>query len=365
MNFSVSVILPTFCESENMKIIIPKISEVFVENEIKGEIIVVDDNSPDGTADVVQNMVEEYPVRIHVRKNEKGLATAVMKGFELAYADIIVVMDADMSHPVENIPDMINPILEGKCDATVGTRYITGGGCENWPLIRKIVSKGAGLLAKGVTELSDPTSGFMAIRSDKLEGVKLDPIGWKIVLEVIVKTNSRCLQVPILFSEREKGESKLDFKVQIDYLSHLWRLYCFKYRSSSQFIKFCLVGLSGLLVDSAALICFVELFSFDPRIAAIIAFSIAVSWNYVLNRMWTFESAKHIKITYSYFFFIVICIVGLGTRIGVMHYLIEYVGMDKGRWYILASILGVIAATIVNFVGSKYVAFSNSSKILP
>jgi dolichol-phosphate mannosyltransferase len=353
----ISIILPTFCEADNIGPIINNIFNMLEKTDIKGQIVVVDDNSPDGTADVAQNMAKEYPVRVHVRKNQRGLATAVMKGFELADGDIFMVMDADMSHPVEKIPDMINPILRGECDGTVGTRYIGGGECENWPLIRKIVSKGAGLLAKGVTGLSDPTSGFMAIRSEKLEGVQLDPIGWKIVLEVIVKTNCRYMEVPISFSDREKGESKLNFNVQIDYIRHLWRLYCFRYRKISQFVKFCLVGLSGLIVDTAVLISFVELLSFDPRIAAIIAFVVAVTWNYLLNRVWTFEHAQYIKISYSYSSFVMVCLLGLGVRIGIMHLLIEYGAMGKGRLYVLASIIGIIAATVFNFLGSKYVAF--------
>jgi dolichol-phosphate mannosyltransferase len=116
-------------------------------------------------------------------------------------------MDADLSHPVEKIPDMVQPILEGRCDATVGSRYVAGGGAQNWPLVRRIVSKGAGLLAKGVTTLSDPTSGFMAVRRGVLEGASLDPLGWKIVLEVVVKTRSRVMEIPIVFADRWRGKA--------------------------------------------------------------------------------------------------------------------------------------------------------------
>jgi dolichol-phosphate mannosyltransferase len=161
-----------------------------------------------------------------------------MKGFELARGEICVIMDADLSHPVDKIPEMINPIVQGNCEATVGSRYIDGGDFENWSLIRKIVSKGSGILALGLTKLSDPTSGFMAIRKSVLEGIKLDPIGWKIVLEVIVKTNSRFKEIPIVFTARQFGKSKLDFRVQKEYLLHLWRLYLYKYPNIFQFVKF-------------------------------------------------------------------------------------------------------------------------------
>jgi len=262
-----------------------------------------------------------------------------------------------LSHPVEKIPDMVQPILEGKCDATVGSRYVVGGGAQNWPLVRKIVSKGAGLLAKGVTVLSDPTSGFMAVRRSLLNGVTLDPLGWKIVLEVVVKTKSRVMEIPIVFAERVEGQSKLGFKAQVDYLRHLGRLYAYRYPLFLEFLKFCLVGLTGLVVDTAVLVSLVDHASLDPRFAAVFAFAAAVSWNYLFNRIWAFRSGRSTSIPSSYVLFVSICLGGLGVRIGVMHLLIEYAGMGVRPWYILASFVGIAAATVFNFLGSKYVAF--------
>ncbi|RLG99454.1 hypothetical protein DRO38_07735, partial [Candidatus Bathyarchaeota archaeon] len=163
---------------------------------------------------------------------------------------------------------------------------------------------------------------------------------------------------PIIFADRQKGKSKLGLKAQVDYLRHLWRLYCFKFPTIFQFIKFCLVGLSGIFVDTTILVSLVELLSFDPRLAAVFAFFAAVSWNYVFNRIWTFETGKSTKLAHSYISFVTVCLLGLGIRIGVMHLLIEYAGMGKSPWYILASFLGIVSATIFNFLGSKYIAFS-------
>ena len=134
----ISVILPTYNESENIKAIVPRIFDVLNNFGLEGEIIIVDDNSPDGTAEVATRLARDYPLRVHVRKNERGLATAVMKGFELASGDICVVMDADLSHPVEKIPEMIKPILEGKCDATVGSRYTQWWGLRELAFHTKI-----------------------------------------------------------------------------------------------------------------------------------------------------------------------------------------------------------------------------------
>lgn len=354
----VSIIIPTFNEADNIRLIIPKLTKVMNDEGLGGEIIVVDDNSPDNTADVVMELAEKYPVRVHVRKSDKGLSKAVIKGFELAEGDICLIMDADLSHPVEQVPAMIKPILDGKCDATVGSRNVIGGGYQSFPIHRKITSKVAGLMAKGITSLSDPTSGFMAIRKSMIEGIELDSLGWKIVLEVIVKTNPRIMEIPILFSDRKQGESKLDYRTQIDYVRHLWRLYCYKYPTPFQFIKFSMVGISGVFIDTAVLVSFVGLLSFDPRFAAVFAFITAVCWNYIFDRVWTFDSGKTTKISYSFISFVTICLVGLGIRIGVMHLLIEYAQMGGSPWYILASFIGILAATIFNFFGSKYIAFS-------
>ena len=354
----ISIILPTYNEVDNIKIIIPKIAEVLDREDLKWEIIVVDDNSPDGTADIAKELSEKYSVKVFVRKTDRGLSKSVIKGFKLAEGDLYLVMDADLSHPVEKIPEMVKPIILNECDATVGSRNIPGGGCAEWSILRRIISKIAGCMAKGVTSLSDPTSGFMAIRKSVLNGIDIDPLGWKIVLEVIVKARPRVKEIPILFSERKKGESKLGIKAQIDYLHHLWRLYSFKYPGVTQFIKFCLVGTSGIFIDTAVLVLLVELLYFDPRLAAIFAFTAAVSWNYLFNRVWTFKQGVGTKITHTYITFVIVCMIGLGIRIGVMHLLMTYVGMSEMPWYVLASLLGIAAATIFNFLGSKYLVFS-------
>jgi dolichol-phosphate mannosyltransferase len=358
----ISIILPTYNEAQNIERIIPAIAKVFRDKSIQGEVIIVDDNSPDGTARIASKLAESYPVKVHVRKSGRGLSRAVIEGFGLAQGDVCIVMDADLSHPVERIPDMIQPILEGKCDATVGSRYVAGGGAQKWPLLRRIVSKGAGLLAKGVTSLSDPTSGFMAVRKRILEGVKLDPLGWKIVLEVVVKTESRVLEVPIVFSDRQEGKSKLGLRAQVDYLRHLGRLYAHRYPLSREFVKFCLVGLTGLVVDTAVLVSLVDYLDLDPRFAALFAFATAVSWNYLFNRIWSFESGRSTPVARSYAFFVFISLGGLGVRIGIMHLLIEYAGMGEKPWYILASMMGIAAATVFNFLGSRYVAFRTRSE---
>jgi dolichol-phosphate mannosyltransferase len=358
----VSIILPTYNEAPNMKLIIPALSKILDDAGLAGEILVMDDNSPDGTAGAAEAFAVSHPVKVHVRKEERGLSRAVIEGFHRAGGEVCVVMDADLSHPVEAIPSLVKPIFEGRCDVTVGSRYVAGGGSENWSLTRKVVSRGAGMLAKGVTSLSDPTSGFMAVRKSILDGVNLDPLGWKIVLEVVVKAKGRVQEIPIVFADRQEGQSKLGFKAQVDYLVHLWHLYCHKFPAVKQFIKFCLVGVSGLFVDTAILVGLVDRLFLDPRLAAVFAFFAAVSWNYLFNRIWSFRSTPSTSVLSSYLSFVFVCLAGLGIRVGVMHVLIEYAGMGQSPWYVLASLAGIGVATVFNFFGSKFVVFSRKTQ---
>ena len=225
----ISIIIPTYCEVQNIPIIIPEIFNVLQKENIQSELIIVDDNSPDGTAEAARKAAGENPVRVAVRKNHKGLATAVVRGFELAKGNILVVMDADLSHPVDKLPELIRPLTEQNFDAVVGSRYIDGGGIQGWSLSRKIVSSAGGFLARGLTTLSDPTSGFIAFKKELLKNVTLNPVGWKIILELIVKTDPHFKEIPITFTKRAHGKNKFSFQVQIDYLRHLVRLYGFKY----------------------------------------------------------------------------------------------------------------------------------------
>jgi len=233
----ISIIIPTYCEVQNIPVIIPKIFEVLQNENIQSELIIVDDNSPDGTADAAQTMANQYPVRVAVREKEKGLATAVIKGFDLANGDICVVMDADLSHPVEKLPDLIRPLMEQNLDAVIGSRYVNGSGIEGCSLFRKMISRVGGLLAKGLTEMSDPTSGFIAFKKSLLNNVKLNPIGWKIILELMVKADPKFKEIPIRFAKRKLGKNKFSIKVQIDFLRHLWRLYFYKFSKSYKLDK--------------------------------------------------------------------------------------------------------------------------------
>jgi dolichol-phosphate mannosyltransferase len=226
----VSVVLPTFDEADSLPLVVPRICAALGQAGLRGEVIVVDDDSPDGTAQAARALAVAHPVRVRVRTGERGLATAVLEGFRLSSAAVCVVMDADGSHPPDALPDLVRPVLEGRADIAVGSRYVPGGSTPGWSWRRRFMSRSAGRLALGVAPLADATSGFMAARRDLLAALDLDPVGFKIVLEVVVKARgARMLEVPIAFRDRELGRSKMSGGQIWHYLRHLGRLYAFRY----------------------------------------------------------------------------------------------------------------------------------------
>ncbi len=228
-NPMVSIVIPTYNERENLELLIPEIFMSLSEGGVKGEVIVVDDDSPDGTGETAERMKKRFRMKVIRREGKKGLSSAVLEGFGKAEGEILGVMDADFSHPPGDIPRLVNPIIRNRADMTVGSRKVRGGGTEGWPLKRKIISWGAGLLARPLTSVRDPMSGFFFLKKGVIRGLDLNPTGYKIGLEVMVKgSNARILEVPFVFRERKSGESKLTFREDLRYLFHLIKLYWYK-----------------------------------------------------------------------------------------------------------------------------------------
>jgi len=358
-SLAVSVVLPTYNESESLPVIIPRIAQTLQAAGIDGEIIVVDDNSPDGTADVARGLAEQYPVRVHKRVTERGLATAVLAGFGLSSAQVCVVMDADGSHPVDALPSMVRMILDDKADIVVGSRHVPGGGSKDWPLWSQFKSKLAATLALGVTSMTDPTTGFLAARRSLLERLELDPVGWKIVLEIVVKAAPvRVAEVPIIFVDRELGQSKQSLGVFGEYLAHLAKLYAHRYPALTELVKFCAVGVLGMCVDLATVIALKETWQLDTRLCAVFGFIVAVTSNFLLNRKYTFKRARELPLIFSYATYIGANLAGLAVRMLTIQALIALAGMDSGRNYVFTNFIGILLATLVNFIGAKFFAFA-------
>jgi dolichol-phosphate mannosyltransferase len=356
--FQVSVVLPTYNEAGSLPVVVPQILAALREANLSGEVIVVDDNSPDGTAEVAQKLAQTYPVRSLKRLSERGLSTAVLAGINLSEAPVCVVMDADGSHPVSALPEMVRAILENRADIVVGSRHVEGGGIRDWPLFSQFKSWFAATLARGLSSLSDPTSGFMAVRREIVHGLPLDPVGWKIVLEIAVKAApARIAEVPIVFSDRKRGESKQSVRVMAQYIKHCYRLYGYRYPAFFEFLKFCAVGFLGLFVDLGVVAALKQGWALDTRWCAVGGFSVAVTTNYAINRYWTFRNARLTPWIRSYLVYVSTNLVGLGLRLSVIHLLMKFAGIDRGYGYLATNFLGIALATLVNFAGAKYFAF--------
>jgi dolichol-phosphate mannosyltransferase len=201
-----SVVVPTYNEVGS----VPKLAERLhaALGARDWELVIVDDGSPDGTADIAAALAPRIPTNVVRRAGKGGLASAVIAGFAAARGDILVVMDADLSHPPELVPALLSAIEDG-ADLAVGSRYVAGGGVEDWPMKRQIVSRVACLMGSVLVPVSDATSGFFALRRSVIDGVTLNPIGFKIGFEVIARGRYRSVvEVPYTFRDRELGASK-------------------------------------------------------------------------------------------------------------------------------------------------------------
>lgn len=226
----ITLVIPTYNEAGNVPILIEKVFNIFNDEQLDGNVIIVDDDSPDQTWKVAENLKDKYPNLTVLRRLEKrGLCSAVLDGFALANTEIVGVIDADLSHPPEKIPELVAPIINGEADFTLGSRYIDQGGTQNWPLKRRISSKIATFAVLGLTKVKDPMSGFFFLKKDLIKNVELSPKGFKIGLEILVRGNcEKVIEVPIVFRDREYGESKLSGSVIVDYLVHVSKLYVYK-----------------------------------------------------------------------------------------------------------------------------------------
>jgi dolichol-phosphate mannosyltransferase len=260
------------------------------------ELIVVDDDSPDRTWELAAELTATYPkLRVLRREGERGLSSAVIRGWQVARGEVLAVIDADLQHPPEVTVELWRSMEKG-ADLAVGSRHVEGGGVSDWSLLRRVLSRGAQtlglILLPGVLgRVSDPMSGYFMVRRAAIAGVTLHPLGYKILVEVIGRGRVRWIaEVGYVFRERVEGESKVTWRVYIDYLRHLLRLRL-SAASTIRFMRFALVGASGVLVDMAMLF----LLS-DPRSlglgltrSKIAAAELAIINNFLWNDAWTFR----------------------------------------------------------------------------
>lgn len=349
LNVELSLIAPTYNEKENIVPLVERVHKALSQYDY--ELIIVDDNSPDGTAQLANSLSSKYPLKVIVRTTERGLASAVVAGFSQAGGQVLGVIDADLQHPPEAIPALLDAI-RGGADVAIGSRYVEGGGIEGWSTKREIISIGAKTIARlllsSVKGIKDPLAGFFLFRREVIEGAVLAPTGYKILLEVLVRGNaSQVVEVPYIFKERERGKSNLTFNEQLNFLKHLSHLAWFE-GNITRFLKFCAVGASGTFVYLGLLALFTEIAGLFYILSAAIGYEISILNNFTWNELWTFRdrraSAEGSVLTRAIKFNLV-SLIGWGIHTAMLAFFTEVVSL----FYIISAMIAIFSAMLWNF----------------
>ena len=280
-----SLILPTYNEKGNIRSIISILTQL-LDGVIPGkyELIVVDDNSPDLTWEIAAELLPDYPqLRVMRRITEKGLSTAVIRGWQVARGEILGVIDADLQHPPEILLKLLKEMDRG-ADLAVASRHVEGGGVSQWSWIRRVLSRGAQMLGlmilpETIGRLSDPMSGYFMVRRQSIAGRVLSPVGYKILIEVAARGKIDWIaEAGYIFRERQAGESKVTWKQYVEYLQHLVRL---RLSKSATFIRFCLVGLTGVVVDLGVFYILRKVLGLGLTRSAILSAEVAILNNFL------------------------------------------------------------------------------------
>ncbi len=347
---TLSIVVPTFREAANITPLAERIDAALSGAGIEWELLLVDDDSDDGSEAVAAELARRLPVRMVVRRDApRDLSLAVIEGIRQCRFDRLVVMDADLSHPPDRIADLL-AALDADCDMVIGSRYSPGGVVDpSWSLYRVLNSRLATWLARPLVKCADPMSGFFATRRSALPDLRtLRPMGYKIALELLVRGRLRAREVPIDFRDRSAGASKMNWRQQLRFLRHLSRLYNHKFGSLARVPFFSAVGASGLVVD---LTCYLGLqwAGVEHRLARFLSFWPAVGWNWALNRGLTFSERARQPHLGQLARFMASSLIGLAVNVGSYALLTSYVDIfDRHR--LLAFFCGVGLGSIVNFL---------------
>jgi dolichol-phosphate mannosyltransferase len=227
-----TMVVPTYNERDRLAELVRAVFEACDVRGVALEMIIVDDNSPDGTGAVADELARAYRLRVIHRTGKLGLGTAVVAGFSVASADTVGVMDADFSHPPAMVPRLFRVLEACRADAVIASRYIPGGSTPDWPLWRRLLSRAACLAARPLSPVRDAASGFFVIRRDIANRVTIRAGGFKICLELLLRGwPCRLVEIPYRFDDREQGESKMSLREAAGYLVQLRDLYALRWGS--------------------------------------------------------------------------------------------------------------------------------------
>jgi dolichol-phosphate mannosyltransferase len=362
-SLKLSLILPTYNEVENIQSIIAILSQL-LDGVIPGkyELIVVDDNSPDLTWKIGSELLPDYPqLRVMRRITERGLSTAVIRGWQVARGEILGVIDADLQHPPEVVLQLLQEMERG-ADLAVASRNIEDGGVSEWSWIRRFLSRGAQVLGlmilpEVIGRLSDPMSGYFMVRRRSIFGKTLSPVGYKILIEVAARGKIDWIaEAGYVFRERQAGESKVTWKQYVEYIQHLLKL---RLSRSASFIQFCLVGLTGVVVDLCVFYLLRDSLELGLTRSGMISAEVAIFNNFLWNDLWTFSdisrrqpgTKQRIK---RFFKFNLVCLSGVMLQLLIINIIYNFFKLndelkDFVRIDILAKIIAIILVTLWNF----------------
>ncbi len=352
MSKPVCIIIPTLNERDNIAPLVKRIDRALSDYEI----VFIDDDSRDGTAGQIMSLSGDYPVTVIIRKNKRGLASAVVHGLEHTDSEIIGVVDADLQHPPEVLPRLLQEIKSG-ADIAIASRYVKGGGCRGWGPARRILSRGAMFLAHlllpPTRQVKDPMSGFFMFRRHIITD-RLRPTGYKILLEILMEGHAvSTAEVPYTFEARSGGKSKLSIRQQVEYIGHLYSLMRRK-GELLRFARFCLVGASGVSVNEGLLFLLRQFASLPLWLASAISIEASIVSNYTLNDYFTFRDRRmpggqsFLKRLGK---FNVISLAGLGINLAVLLILTAIFGEQH---YLLFNLAGIAVAMVWNFTANSW-----------
>jgi dolichol-phosphate mannosyltransferase len=353
-----SLVIPTFNESKNIGPMLRQLSDILGATfGAAYEIIVVDDDSPDLTWDVAQRLTPQYPeLKVIRRQGERGLSSAVVRGWQAARGESLGVIDGDLQHPPEIIAALWRELLGG-ADIAIASRHIEGGGVSDWSLFRRIVSRfaqvlGLLILPATVGRVSDPMTGFFLLRRDVIQGVALKPLGYKILIEILGRGKVRSIaEVPYVFRERIDGESKLTSQVYVDYIRHLLRLRIARL-PIKRFVRFCLVGCTGVVVDMGLLFLLSDptMLGWGLTRSKLLGSEVAILNNFLWNDAWTFGDVARQQTggrqrLRRFGKFQLICLAGLAINTLLLNFQFNVLGLNR----YVANGIAIVLVTGWNF----------------
>lgn len=350
----ISVIVPTLNEADNIDLLLAEV--LSNTRQFETEVLVADGGSTDGTRARVEAWAKRAPVRLIEPITNQGLSGDVLEAARAATHDIIVVMDADMSHPPATIAKLVEPIQNDQKDMVVGSRYVDGGSTPNWPRLRRLLSRAGGAMAWPIADIRDPMSGFFATRKSALLSVDPDACGFKIGLEVLAAAPDqfRVGEVPIEFRDRIHGQSKIGWSQMSEYFRRLLTLSGGSV-SLNTAARFVIVGMAGIFVDLFASHSMLVA-GFSLAMAHMTGFALATLFNYGLNSRWAFVQAAQAvpeSEVRRYFRFFAICLLALFFRGGVLALAVNSWGWPAQP----AIILAVASAALINYLGNAFFVF--------